>query len=98
MRTARGSADGGIMKKKDRFGSPNPGKPEHSVPWYKLDPWEALDPCFEIEELEPPGIPVALGPGSGGGGSAPDSSSLENLGVDMGALLAARLSWIPSKR
>ena len=55
---------------------------KHSVP---IDDREAV-------EKKLPGIPVALGPGSGGGSSS-DSSSLDNLGIDMGTLLAAELHW-----
>jgi hypothetical protein len=35
------------------------GKPEGPEPWYKQDPWDALDPSSE--ELELPGIPFGLG-------------------------------------
>ena len=47
----------------------------------------------EAAEKVLPGIPVALGPGSGGGGPTSDSSSQDNLGIDMGTLLAAELHW-----
>lgn len=46
----------------------------------------------EADEKIPPGIPVALGPGSGGG-SVSDSSSLDNMGIDPGTLLAGKLHW-----
>ena len=95
MRTARARVDKANVRQKFQSCSPVPGEPEQPVPWYLQDPWEALDPCYEDEEPELPGIPVALpGPGSGGGGGpVSDSSSQENLGIDVGTLLAAQLIW-----
>jgi hypothetical protein len=97
MRAAKSSANEGIMEQEARLGSPKPGEPEQPVPWYKLDPWQALDPCCETEEPEPPGIPVALGPGSGGGGLTPDPSLAPGTGIDASTSLAAGLNWKVSK-
>jgi hypothetical protein len=56
-------------------------------PWYKQDPWEALDPLYETEEEEPPGMPMTIGPASGGP-AGPAS------GVDLqSGRMAAELHW-----
>jgi hypothetical protein len=64
------------------------GKPENPVPWYKLDPEEALHPWDEFEEPEQLStIPMVLGPAPGGP-AGPAS------GVDLGTgLMAADLNW-----
>ncbi len=63
------------------------GKPEGPVPWYKLDPEDALGPWGEFEEPEPPGIPFSLGP-------APDGPAGPASGVDLNTgLMAAELHW-----
>ncbi len=63
------------------------GKPEELKLWHQLDPEDALGPWGEFEEPEPPGIPMTIGPASGGP-AGPAS------GVDLGTgRMAAELNW-----
>jgi len=58
-------------------------------PWYRQDPWEALDPLYETDEEEPIGMPMTIGPGNLT--NAPASGIDLNSGAM--ARLVKSLSW-----
>jgi hypothetical protein len=77
------------VEHRNQFAAENrglPGEVEPAEPWYR-HPWEALDPWKEIEEEKLPGIPMTIGPASGGP-AGPAS------GVDLqSGRMAAELHW-----
>ena len=70
------------------------GKPDQPVPWYQLDPEDALDPWGEFEEPEIPTLTMTIGPASRSSAPVPNPMSVQAPGIDRGtSLLAEDLNW-----